>query len=412
MRSSRVRRRVLAAGRGVGLVGAVAACATAPPPAAGPRGDPAAPAALAAPTPSAAGRWASAVQSPHPTSPAVEPALTRRCGAPDAALGAVAARLAGEHARGEAELDTARVSFELRAAGAPYAWPRVFTLTGAALDTETAAPPLERWLASFDDGGERRCGLGRATDAQGATHLVAVVADVLADFAALPVRARAGAWLRLEAELLVPAATAKVVLLGPRGRPRPVPTSLVDGHASAAFALAEPGQWLVQLLADTATGPRPVGEALVHADVTPPDEYVATAVPGEAAAHGATAPPRALAAMIDAARASEGLARLDADPELGALATAHAEAMRAAGRLGHDVGHGDLVARLAAADLAPHVAGENVARARDVTRAHRALWQSPSHRATLLDDRYDAVGVGLVEDPDGTTWVCEVFAQR
>ena len=163
-------------------------------------------------------------------------------------------------------------------------------------------------------------------------------------------RTRAGAWLRLEADLLVPASTAKVVLLGPRGRPRPVPTSLVDGHASATFALAEPGQWLVQLLADTAGGPRPVGEALVHADVAPPDAYVATAVPGESAARGIAAPERALAAMVDAARASEGLDRLAADPELAALAAAHAEAMRAARRLAHDVGHGDLVARLAAAE--------------------------------------------------------------
>ncbi len=411
MSTSPLRAWLGAAGRGLGFAGALAACA-ATPPAGDARGEPARAPSRAAPPARDDGRWATEVRSPRPAEPAVEPDLARRCGAPDAALAAVAQRLADEHARGAVDLETPRVAFELRAAGSPYPWPRVFTLTGAALDARAATEPLERWLASFDDGGERRCGLGRATDARGATHRVAVAADVLADLAPLPVRTRTGAWLRLEAELLVPAAGAKVVLLGPRGRPRPVPTSLSDGRARATFALAEPGPWLVQLLADTQSGPRPVSEAIVHADVPPPDEYVAVEVPGEAAARAAPTPARALAAMIDAARASEGLGRLAVDPELGALAAAHAEAMRAARRLGHDVGDGDLVARLAAADVTPRVAGENVAHAADVTRGHRVIWQSPSHRETLLDPRFDAVGVGLAPDPDGSTWLCEILAQR
>ncbi len=400
-----------AAGHGLGVAAVLAACA-APPPAAGARGDGAGFPARPARPPHDDGRWATEVRSPRPAAPTIEPDLARRCGATDAALAAVAQRLADEHARGTVDLETARVAFELRAAGSPYPWPRVFALTGYALDARAAAEPLERWLAGFDDGGERRCGLGRATDARGATHRVAVVADVLADLAPLPVRARTGAWLRLEAELLVPTAGAKVVLLGPRGRPRPVPTSLVDGRARAAFALAEPGPWLVQLLADTGGGPRPVSEALVHADVPPPDEYVAADVPGETAARGAATPALALAAMIDAARASEGLGRLAIDPELSALAAAHAAAMRAARRLAHALGGGDLTARLAAADVTPRVAGENVAHAADVTRGHRVIWQSPSHRDTLLDPRFDTVGVGLARDPDGSLWLCEIFAQR
>ena len=405
MSTSPLRAWLGAAGRGLGFAGALAACA-ATPPAGDARGEPARAPSRAAPPARDDGRWATEVRSPRPAEPAVEPDLARRCGAPDAALAAVAQRLADEHARGAVDLETPRVAFELRAAGSPYPWPRVFTLTGAALDARAATEPLERWLASFDDGGERRCGLGRATDARGATHRVAVAADVLADLAPLPVRTRTGAWLRLEAELLVPAAGAKVVLLGPRGRPRPVPTSLSDGRARATFALAEPGPWLVNSWPHPERA-RPVGEAIVHADVPPPG----STSPWRSRASGGRRHP-ARAGGDDRRRAREGVGRLAVDPELGALAAAHAEAMRAARRLGHDVGDGDLVARLAAADVTPRVAGENVAHAADVTRGHRVIWQSPSHRETLLDPRFDAVGVGLAPDPDGSTWLCEILAQR
>ncbi|MBN2193580.1 MAG: CAP domain-containing protein [Polyangiaceae bacterium] len=360
----------------------------------------------------ATGRWATEVRSPQPGPAVVEPELTRRCGVPDAAIAAAAQALAEDHARGTGELDSARVAFELRVAGAPYAWPRVWSLTFTLLDPDTVTPPFERWLESFGDGGERRCGLGLAVAADGDRHLIAIAADVLADLAPLPVRSRTGAWLRLSADLLVPATAAKVVLLGPRGRPRPVPTNLTDGQAGASFALAEPGQWLVQLLIDTTTGPRPVVEALIHADVDPPNTYVALAAPGETAGDTERQPVRALEAMINAARRSEGLRGLGVDRELAAVAEAHAHAMRAARTLGHDVGDGDLPARLAAADVKVRVGGENVARASSLARAHRTLWQSPSHRETLLDDRYLVMGVGLAEDSDGSLWVCEVFAER
>jgi uncharacterized protein YkwD len=63
-----------------------------------------------------------------------------------------------------------------------------------------------------------------------------------------------------------------------------------------------------------------------------------------------------------------------------------------------------------AAELSILATGENVAHAIDVTRAHRALWASPSHRENLLQPRFDRVGIGIALDADGSIWVCEVFA--
>ena len=98
------------------------------------------------------------------------------------------------------------------------------------------------------------------------------------------------------------------------------------------------------------------------------------------------------------------------DARLDQVAIAHARAMQQARRLGHDVGDGNPASRLEAADLVARVSGENVAYAGSVARAHRTLWESPSHRANLLHERFDAVGIGLVKEADGRVWVCQSFA--
>src|SRR5690606_8111615 len=100
----------------------------------------------------------------------------------------------------------------------------------------------------------------------------------------LPVRARTGEWLTLSAKLHVPARRATVVVLGPRGLPRTVPTSLDpgSGRARARFALDRPGAFTVQLVGDLEEGPKPLLEARVFADVEPSGTEDAAA-PGEEA---------------------------------------------------------------------------------------------------------------------------------
>jgi uncharacterized protein YkwD len=53
--------------------------------------------------------------------------------------------------------------------------------------------------------------------------------------------------------------------------------------------------------------------------------------------------------------------------------------------------------------------GENVARARSLPSAHRALWDSPAHRGNLLDEGFEAVGLGVAVEPSVGVWVCELF---
>jgi uncharacterized protein YkwD len=355
--------------------------------------------------------WKPSTFSPRPGG-AFDPRdrlLVRACTAGDDALAAAAARVAERKARGLSALDMAQVSFALRAEGSPYVWPRAWTLEGEELDRADAEQRMRRWLESFDDGGERRCGI--ATLGSSTKEVIAAVAiDALADLSSLPTRVRIGQWLDVRARLLVSASEAKVVVLGPVGRPKTVTSSLHANEVRARFSADRGGPWLVQIVASAHSGPRPVAEAVVHADAEPPAAFYASPAPGEHAAAGSNDPATAIERMVNAARTSERLPALRRDPRLDAIAQTHADAMRTARRVGHDVGRGDPRGRVAAAGLDVSAAGENVSHAANAQRAHRALWASPSHRGNLLHPRYDAIGVGTAPDPDGTLWVCEVFA--
>lgn len=297
--------------------------------------------------------------------------------------------------------DPDRAVLLLRQLGEPHVRPRVVTASGRApLDDDA----LRAELAPLG-GAHARCGVAFARTAEDKELLVAVVVEALADLEPLPIRARTGEWLTLTARLHVPASGARLVLLGPRGLPRTAPTSLDPKTRAvrARFALDRPGSFTVQLVADVDGGPRPVLEARVFAD-TPPDDDPGPA-PGEdpSASDG-----DALERMTASLRASESLPPLVRDRRLDALALAHAERMLAARAIAHDLGEGDLSARLEAAGLSATTIGENVARARTVALAHRALHASPSHRLNLLHARYTHAGFAVVRDDD-LVYVCEVF---
>ena len=271
---------------------------------------------------------------------------------------------------------------------------------------------MEEWLASFSRVGDRRCGVATVREPSGREVVVALVADVLADMEPLPTVVGAGTWLDLRVRLLVPASAVQVVVLGPRGRPFAVPSTMEGSLVRARFRADRPGVWLVQTLATVTGGPRPVAEALVHADVAPRPDFASDEAPGEAAGAKIEDDGEAILAMLNAARKTEGAPPLVRHPRLDGLAQEHAQAMNKAQRIAHDLGGGDPGLRVQAAGLDVAAAGENVAHAQGPARAHRALWASPSHRENLLLDRFDSVGIGVAQDEDGSVWVCELFADR
>lgn len=369
--------------------------------------------ALSVPARQTRGAFAESTLSPQPfaaqSSDPDQRTLSAACGEADAALVSVARQLIEQRTGGGSELDVDAISYQLRAAGAPYVWPRAWLFTGSEGEVDAARVRMTRWLAGFGDGGARRCGVALRHEAGGQLVVAAIAVDALADLQAMPTRVRVGSWLDVRAQLRVPASDAKLVILGPRGVPHTVPTSFNEGRARARFNADQPGTWLVQLLAAVDGGPRPLLEALVFAGTEPSAAEAVAKAPGEAAAAPNSEPRAALYAMVNAARESERLAPLQPDSRLEELAQAHAQAMRAARKTAHDAGDGDLNQRLERAGLELS-AGENVAHAANAALAQRALWASPSHRENLLFRGFDLMGIGVAVDPDGTLWVCQVFA--
>ena len=365
----------------------------------------------------AAPTWSPITQSPWAAEADRDPreaSLTSACGTDDGALTRVAHELVELRARGLGAPDPEAIVAKLRAAGEPYVRPRVIVATGQApVDDAKLRSELGRRARA---GTPVRCGVGIARTAHGGEVIVALRVDVLADLAPLPTRARTGEWLSFEARLHVGARSAKLVVLGPHGAPRSVPTSLDarTGVARARFALDTPGSFTVQLIADVAEGPRPLLEAKVFADVLPTPPGEEPPAPGEDAAPASTDPAGdgpVLARMVAALRVLEGSPALAHDDKLDAMAKAHAERMRDGHSVAHDLGDGDFRDRFdEEGTLDAHAIGENVAHAPTLALAHRALHASPSHRINLLRADYTHMGVGVARAADGSVYVCETFA--
>ena len=325
------------------------------------------------------------------------------CAESDAGLGVVASQMARHEIAAD---DAEALTYALRAAGEPHVWPRALTLAGRALDPRDARSRIDKWLASFRHRGRLRCAVASA-EASGKETVAVVAVDAQADLEPLALVARPSSWVEVNARVLVPAYSAKVVVMGPSGAPRTVPTSFAGGRARARANLDRPGAWVIQVVVDGEAGPRPVLEAFVFAGVAPPSARPTLRAPGEEIAGDGT---EALGEMITAARASEGLASLRPSRALDGVAAAHAERMKRASELGHDVGDGDVRSRVEDAGIDATRVGENVAHAATLALAHRALWASPSHRDNILGARYSHVGIGVARDVDGSVWVTELFA--
>jgi cysteine-rich secretory family protein len=360
--------------------------------------------------------WARETSSPQ-RDPAVV-LLLPECVAYERPLGRVAAAVADAAARHVGLADITDVAPLLRAFGEPHVWPRVWLLEARNLASESLLEEWRHWVSREPTAEDRRCGTALIHTDDGRDIAVAVVIDALADLAPLPLRAHLGQWLRFEAPLsrTVQATLqqASLMMLAPDGSSRSVSGTLGGGMFHSVFSLDRVGLWKLQASFDTGMGPRPALEAWVFVDRDPDLAEALQPPPGEVPSlpeeAGRDELRAALSLSIDGARRSVGVPPLRRDPKLDDLAQAHVEAMWRTGRTAHDVGDGLPPARAGRAGVTALRLGENVARASSLARAHRALWDSPSHRRNLLDAGFEAVGIGVARAGARDIWVCELFA--
>ena len=118
---------------------------------------------------------------------------------------------------------------------------------------------------------------------------------------------------------------------------------------------------------------------------------------------------RTMAALMNADRKGNGLPALEWDEELAAVARAHSLDMATHNYFAHQSPtEGTAADRIFRAGLGASATAENLAKDFDVGAAEQHLMQSPGHRANILSDAHDKLGVGIVE-AGGYLWFTQNF---
>jgi hypothetical protein len=124
---------------------------------------------------------------------------------------------------------------------------------------------------------------------------------------------------------------------------------------------------------------------------------VVTAAPANAGGDAGT-----MVSSTNSERSKRGVPTLKVSSELNRIAQRWAATMASDGDLRHNP-------RLQQQAAPFRWVGENVGVGPDAASIHRALMNSPAHRANILDRDYTQIGVGAVRDSRGALWIAEVF---
>jgi uncharacterized protein YkwD len=114
--------------------------------------------------------------------------------------------------------------------------------------------------------------------------------------------------------------------------------------------------------------------------------------------------------LVNREREKAKLSKLEWSDRLAQAALAHSKLLAENRDLSHQFsGEPILQERIGATRLRFNSVAENVAAAQDVETAHAALMKSPGHRANILHQDYNAIGIAIVER-DHELYVTQDFA--
>ncbi|MDN5331020.1 MAG: hypothetical protein PWP45_245 [Tepidanaerobacteraceae bacterium] len=120
--------------------------------------------------------------------------------------------------------------------------------------------------------------------------------------------------------------------------------------------------------------------------------------PATPSAQGLTADEKLMLDLVNAERIKAGLKPLQIDMRLVDLARKKSRDMIQNNYFGHTSPvYGTPFEMMKAAGITYRYAGENLAGAPTVQKAHEGLMNSPGHRANILNPNYNRIGIGVVE---------------
>jgi uncharacterized protein YkwD len=156
------------------------------------------------------------------------------------------------------------------------------------------------------------------------------------------------------------------------------------------------GRQQLEITASDQTGATVLANFPVWCGTDPPLSLAVELV-AEDASDSAEQAERYLLASINRDRAAAGLPELVWDGAVAAVAREYSEEMHRRGAVAHvSPVSGTAVDRLRAARIDSRIVLENVARAYGLHEAHRALMNSPGHRANLMSSEATQIGIGVV----------------
>ncbi len=207
--------------------------------------------------------------------------------------------------------------------------------------------------------------------------------------------------LRVQGELAAGYGRPELVVTMPDGESRHLPAG-----SGPKFDVTVPahkaGSYRVELLAEGARGATVVANFPVFVGMDEPQQVVVN----EPLSAGEPLQPddfkERLLVLANADRSERGLAPLELDAPLGAVAEAHSVDMRDNGFVGHTSPTTGVAAdRVKRAGIRTAVVRENLGRGYSAEEVHSGLMQSPAHRANLLDPDVTHVGIGIAISDNG-----------
>ncbi|HMQ35877.1 MAG TPA: CvpA family protein [Chloroflexaceae bacterium] len=201
------------------------------------------------------------------------------------------------------------------------------------------------------------------------------------------------------------ATLATAALLSPLMPPR---AQAAASDSALAGLLAEPAGQLVAglepILSAIPAAPSPV-------QVIPPDSEQIVELPFTVA-DGQPSPQleARMLELLNEERAEAGLPPLAMDPALTEVARRHSQDMFERGYFAHVSPDGVTpFDRIEQAGIGYAAAGENLALAPTIERAHTGLMESPGHRENILRPLFGRVGIGVVDGGPRGLMVSQVF---
>jgi uncharacterized protein YkwD len=278
--------------------------------------------------------------------------------------------------------------------------------------------PLDHALASFlgrtDFNLEPASRMGVAAAVKGEqAAIVALLAQRRAELKRFPrTVAKKGTSADLCGELVPPLHSASAYVTQPTGKVEKVPLSLERGSEFCArIEFPSVGRYWLEVIGQGRQGPEVA--ALFPVDVggsirqDSPNRQAEPSNLGDAK--------RAIVERINAVRKIYGVAPLEPDPTLNAVAQAYAERMGKENFFAHAGPDGsDLRARLEGAGYRYGAAAENLGLAGGPIAAHFSIERSPGHRRNLIEGAFTHVGVGVAlvnRSGRAQALVTEVFAR-